>query len=166
MEHNNSSGYIWSGMIVGFFIIFVLIVLIFMNTIRAYVQNDAQLGNSENVEKNFKMINDIKSTLVNLDDELSLVKNDEVADITKQIKLLEEKDTQFEEIHINWENQFNDLMDSHKEELSGLRQNILRSNFVNISEENSENIDGLVEKIRSTENDLDWLRQSLETIQY
>ena len=172
----NPNIYLFGGIAIGILTIFFLITLIFMNTLRMYNQTilyennytqheEVIKTNKENVANNFQMINDIKNTIDDLEDNIESSIDAEIADITTSIQSLKSKDSDFEDIHLEFNRQFDNMILTQQEdhnELEGIINNKLM--YSDVSEENSEIINKLEDEIQSTEDTLSGLHKTLQNV--
>ena len=164
----NSQFYLYGGVVIGIIaILFLLFILIFMNTLRMYNDNikfnDKHVEHENRIESNFKIINDIQKTVDELEDNVAL--EDKIESITTDISSLKKKDVAFEDIHLSWTNQFDSLTKTQEEDhkdLEGIINNKLL--YANVSEENSEMINKLEDEIDEVEGKLSSLQQKLDAI--
>ena len=177
----------------------LLLVLIFMNTLRMYAEKQASEEdrtinsidiqvNEERIMNNANTINGIKTDASNLKDNVNDMENDFTSmmntmgdDVTKnkesinsinnvldglkkEDEKLHKKDKTMNE---NWMKQFDTLLTHQRETKEEILDQVDdRFMFVNVSEETSVRITDLEKTIKEAEEDLDYLRRELESVQY
>jgi methyl-accepting chemotaxis protein len=172
--------YFIGGVLIGISIIFFLTVLIFLNTIRMYVQKNESGNrfddnvtlinrNEGRIEQNLNLLEGINSKIDEINNEVDdqETKIDMVDTILKNNSFQQLND-RFVQMESDWEKQFDNLIDVQEENVD-IFDNMINNDkymFVDISEENSENLNRLENNIDKAEIHIQKLRDSMTNIQY